>query len=50
MSWAGLQGTPAFNNLSSTVQSRILDTNSIELTGKNINGNTKTQKGSNAGC
>ncbi len=50
MAWAGLQGTSAWNGLSSSVQSRILDTISIELTGKDMNGNLKTQKGTNAGC
>ncbi len=50
MAWAGLQGTSVFSNLSSTTQNRVLNVNSIELTGKNINGNTKTKKGKNAGC
>lgn len=50
MAWAGLQGTSAFSNLPSSVQTRILNTIATELTGSDINGNTRTQKGQNAGC
>lgn len=50
MSWAGLQGTPAFNSLSSADKSRILNTIVTELVGKNINGIRSTQKGTSAGC
>tara|TARA_B110000208_G_scaffold24728_3_gene31832 strand:+ start:1341 stop:2729 length:1389 start_codon:yes stop_codon:yes gene_type:complete len=50
MSWAGLQETSTFKALPSSDQKRILDTIATELTGKDINGNNKTQKGKNAGC
>ncbi len=50
IAWGGLQGTNAFDNLSSTAQNRILDLIAIELTGKDRNGNHKTQKGTVAGC
>ena len=50
MAWAGLQDTAAFKALPSSVQKRILDTIATELTGKDIGGNTKEQKGENAGC
>lgn len=50
MSWAGLQGTTTFNNLSPTDKQRILEVNSIELTKKDTNGLTKPQKGKSAGC
>jgi hypothetical protein len=50
MAWAGLQDTAAFKALPSSVQKRILDTIATELTGKDIDENTKEQKGENAGC
>ncbi|MCF8713431.1 hypothetical protein JM658_01200 [Joostella atrarenae] len=50
MSWAGLQNTTTFNNLPLSDQKRILNVISIELTKKDTNGNTRTQKGKNAGC
>lgn len=50
LAWGGLQGTNAFNSLSTTVKNRILDVSAIELTGKDRYGNNKTQKGSDAGC
>lgn len=50
LGWGELQGTNAFNSLSTTVKNRILDVSAIELTGKDRYGNNKTQKGSDAGC
>ena len=50
MSWAGLQGTTTFQNLSPSIKQRILNPNAIELTGADLNGNSQTQKGKNAGC
>ncbi|WP_108423948.1 hypothetical protein [Flagellimonas amoyensis] len=50
MAWAGLHNTPAFQSLSASEQQRILDTIATELTKKDTNGNTKPQKGNNAGC
>jgi hypothetical protein len=50
MAWAGLQTTSTFQSLPASDQNRILNTIAIELTGKDSNGNTKTQKGQNAGC
>lgn len=50
LAWGGLQGTNAFNSLSTTVKNRILDVSAIELTGKDRFGTNKTQKGSDAGC
>ena len=50
MAWAGLQDTSTFKALPSADQKRILDTISVELTGNDVNGNSKTQKGKKAGC
>ena len=50
MSWGGLQDTSTFKSLSPTNQKRILNTISTELTGKDTNGNVKSQMGKNAGC
>lgn len=49
LAWGGLQGTNAFNSLSSTAKNRILDLIAIELTGKDRYGNYRMQKGTNAG-
>jgi hypothetical protein len=50
MSWAGLQATSTFKNLPQSDQSRILDVIAIEISGKDIQGNTKPQVGKKAGC
>ncbi|WKB80389.1 hypothetical protein QYR09_11570 [Cellulophaga lytica] len=50
MAWGGLQNTSTFKGLPANDRKRILDTIAIELTGKDVNGNNKTQKGKNAGC
>lgn len=50
MAWAGLQETTAFNALPEADKKRILDTILTELTGKDSDGNVKTQKGKKAGC
>lgn len=50
LAWGGLQGTSAFTNLSQNDKTRILNVIAVEHTGKDINNNTKTQKGTNAGC
>ncbi|SMD35365.1 hypothetical protein SAMN04488029_2475 [Reichenbachiella faecimaris] len=50
MAWGGLHETNSFNSLSATDQSRILNRNAIELTGKNLNNVTKAQKGKDPGC
>lgn len=50
MAWAGLQDTKAFIELSSTEQKRILDTIATELTGMDIDGDYKPQKGKKSGC
>ena len=50
LSWGGLQSTNAFQSLPSSQQTRILNVSSVELTGKDTNNQTKTKKGTNAGC
>ena len=50
MAWAGLQDIKAFKELSSTEQKRILDTIATELTGMDIDGDYKSQKGKKSGC
>jgi hypothetical protein len=50
MAWAGLHTTSTFTSLNPADQTRILNTISIELTGKDLNGNNQSQKGTNAGC
>ena len=50
MSWAGLQATSIFQNFPLSDQIRILNTISVGLTGKDSQGNSTTQKGTNAGC
>ncbi|RXR20898.1 hypothetical protein EQG63_02875 [Flavobacterium amnicola] len=50
MSWAGLQGTTLFQNLSPADQNRILNVIAIELTGIDLNSNSQIQKGRPAGC
>jgi len=50
MSWAGLQETEIFKKLPSAVRERILNVNSIELTGKDLSQISQTQKGTDAGC
>jgi hypothetical protein len=50
MAWGGLQETNAFKALPKSDQNRILDTLSAELTGMDINGDYKSQKGKKAGC
>lgn len=44
LAWAGLDTTTAFQSLPSSDKQSILDTISVELTGKDLNGNSKTQK------
>jgi len=39
-----------FTSLSSRKKNRILNTIKVELTGKDLNGNSKTQNGNDAGC
>lgn len=48
LAWGGLQGTDAFNNYD--YKDRALNVIKIEATKKDMNGNTKTQKGQDAGC
>jgi len=50
LSWGGLQGTNVFNGLSNSEQTRINNVVKIELSGKDLNGNIKSQKGTNGGC
>jgi len=50
MAWAGLEGTIAYNNLSSDDKSRIHNTVLSELTGYDANGNKTEQKGKPSGC
>lgn len=50
LAWGGLESTSAFTKKSTDEQNRIKDVIRIELTGKNSNGETKTQKGNKAGC
>lgn len=50
MCWAGLQGTSTFSNLPANDKARILDTIATELTGQDLQGNSVTQNGQNAGC
>ncbi|WP_452611717.1 hypothetical protein [Roseivirga echinicomitans] len=50
MAWAGLQGTVAFSTLSSIDQQRIGNVISVELSGKDLQGNLITKKGNNGGC
>lgn len=50
MAWIGLQGTSTFNSLSSADRARILNIGAVELTGRDTNGSSKSQKGKNAGC
>lgn len=50
MAWAGITRTSAFQSLSQTDQDRIIDTILIELTGNDSQGNSQSQKGTNAGC
>ena len=50
MTWGGIQGTDAFKALPKSDQNRISDTLATELTGMDINGDYKSQKGKKAGC
>ena len=50
LAWGGLQNTNAFGNFSTSEKNRILNTIAVELTGKDTNGNTQTQNGTDAGC
>lgn len=50
MSWAGLEATQAYQNLSSADKRRIQDTIQTELTGKDSTGNNATQSGKSPGC
>ena len=50
LAWGGLTTTPAFQALSTTDQNRINNTILTEQTGKDSQGNTQQQKGTNAGC
>jgi hypothetical protein len=50
MAWGGLQDTITFKSLPFVDQQRILNVISTELTGADINGNAKQQKGKKAGC
>lgn len=50
MAWSGLQETDAFKALPKSDQNRILDTLSAELTGMDVNGDYKSQKGKKTRC
>lgn len=50
LAWGGLTGTNAFKLKSESDRRRISDTISIEQTGRDMNGNSRTQKGTKAGC
>ena len=50
MAWGGLHETDLFKKLPKSDQKRILDTLATELTGMDIDGETKQQKGKKAGC
>jgi hypothetical protein len=50
MAWGGLQETDTFKALPKSDQNRILNTLSAELTGMDVNGDYKSQKGKKAGC
>ncbi|MNQ65316.1 hypothetical protein D3C85_797690 [compost metagenome] len=50
MAWGGLQESNAFKALPKSDQNRILNTLSVELTGMDVNGDYKSQKGKKAGC
>jgi len=50
LAWGGLQETDAFKSKPINEQERILNVSAIELTGKDLNGQSKTKKGKDAGC
>ena len=50
LAWGGLQNTRTFQNFTQREKTRILNTIAIELTGMDTQGNSKIQKGINAGC
>lgn len=50
LSWGGLHTTGTFLNKESSEQERIQDILSIELTGDDLSGAPKTQKGNNIDC
>jgi hypothetical protein len=50
MAWGGLHETDLFKKLPKSDQKRILDTLAAELTGMDIDGEAKQQKGKKAGC
>ena len=50
MAWGGLEGTRAFQSLSTSQKQQIRDTILTELTGKDSAGNSSQQKGSASGC
>ncbi|TDN89222.1 hypothetical protein DET49_107143 [Salegentibacter sp. 24] len=50
LAWGGLTETSIFDELDGADQTRIKNVLSIELTGKDLNGDYKNQKGCDAGC
>ena len=50
MAWGGLQSTSVFQAMSRATKNKIINVIAVQLTGKDLNGNSKTQHGSNAGC
>ena len=49
LAWGGFYNTKAFKELSTSEQSRIKDTISVEQTGKNISGVIQTKNGTSGG-
>lgn len=50
LSWGGLQNTSTFNSLTNSEKNRILNVIAVELTGKDLNSQNKSQKGSPSNC
>jgi len=50
LAWGGLESTSSFKKLSSIDKNRIKEVIHIEQTGKDSNGDTKSQKGKKGGC
>jgi len=50
LAWGGLETSSLFTNLPPADQSRIRNVILAELTGKDFNGNTQAQQGTNGGC
>lgn len=49
LAWGGLEGTTSFDSLSDREKTNIKNIKRIELTGKNLNGDDRTQMGNPSG-